>query len=633
MKKKILFCLAACLLPLSFASCSGNNSSEHYTITEGTDGIQYELNEAKDGYIVTDCLTIETDIIIPELYNNLPVREIGPAAFRYDTLDSITLPRSLRKIDDEAFLGLVDAGSGLLTSIVVPEGVEEIGEKAFYYCPSLREIKLPKTLKKIGEKAFGLNTNLSKISLENNKNDYFEVASNVLYTVGKTELVCYPQGIKALTYDLPDSVEIIRNGAMYGNQNLTGITISSNSQLVEIGERAMAALFNVESIDISRCQYLTTIGEKAFSENTSLKQMEIPASVTSMGDAVFYKSSSIQFIKLNNSFEKLPNETFSSCSRLQNVTFTSASTIKTIGKKAFSGTAITKFPTLVNLETIEEDAFNACMSLDTITFPNKLKSIGVGAFNNCSSVSSIIFPNGLTEITERSFNRCENLQSIDLSNTQVTTIARTAFMGCSSVVEIEFPSTLKRIEEKAFSGLVKLETLEFPKGLEYIGYAAFDNYSALYKVFIPSTVKEIENGAFAGVTGRQDLQIFIESSTAPEGFSSSFAFYVPKRDIHYGASKQDFANAKHVYRTRSITLSDNEVTLSVNETKTITATAKTCEEDQAPTLSGFEWTSSNEAVATVNNEGLITALSSGTTTITVKSIDNNSTVSCIVTVK
>lgn len=633
MKKKILFCLAACLLPLSFTSCSGNNSSEHYTITEGTDGIQYELNEAQDGYIVTDSLTIETDIIIPELYNNLPVREIGPAAFRYDTLDSITLPRSLRKIDDEAFLGLVDAGSGLLTSIVVPEGVEEIGDKAFYYCPSLREIKLPKTLKKIGEKAFGLNTNLSKISLENNKNDYFEVASNVLYTVGKTELVCYPQGIKALTYDLPDSVEIIRNGAMYGNQNLTGITISSNSQLVEIGERAMAALFNVESIDISRCQYLTTIGEKAFSENTSLKQMEIPASVTSMGDAVFYKSSSIQFIKLNNSFEKLPNETFSSCSRLQNVTFTSASTIKTIGKKAFSGTAITKFPTLVNLETIEEDAFNACMSLDTITFPNKLKSIGVGAFNNCSSVSSIIFPNGLTEITERSFNRCENLQSIDLSNTQVTTIARTAFMGCSSVVEIEFPSTLKRIEEKAFSGLVKLETLEFPKGLEYIGYAAFDNYSALYKVFIPSTVKEIENGAFAGVTGRQDLQIFIESSTAPEGFSSSFAFYVPKRDIHYGASKQDFANAKHVYRTRSITLSDNEVTLSVNETKTITATAITCEEDQTPTISGFEWTSSNQSVATINNEGLITALSSGTTTITVKSIDNNSTVSCIVTVK
>ena len=69
MKKKILFCLAVCLLPLSFASCSGNNSSEHYTITEGTDGIQYELNESKDGYIVTDSLTIETDIIIPELYN------------------------------------------------------------------------------------------------------------------------------------------------------------------------------------------------------------------------------------------------------------------------------------------------------------------------------------------------------------------------------------------------------------------------------------------------------------------------------------------------------------------------------------------------------------------------------------
>ena len=349
MKKKILFCLAACLLPLSFASCSGNTSSEHYTITEGTDGLEYELNEAKDGYIVTESLTIETDIVIPELYNNLPVREIGPAAFRYSSLDSITLPRSLRKIDDEAFLGLVDAGSGLLTKITIPEGVEEIGERAFYYCPSLREIVLPKTLKKVGTKAFGLNTNLSKLTLENNKNDYFEVSSNVLYTVGKTELVCYPEGIKALTYDLPDSVEIIREGAMYGNQNLTGINIGSNSQLVEIGPRAMAALFNVESIDISRCQYLTTIGEKAFSENTSLKQMEIPASVATMGDAVFYNSTSIQFVKLNNILEKLPDETFNGCSGLQNVTFTSATSIKTIGKRAFRGTKITKFPTLVNL--------------------------------------------------------------------------------------------------------------------------------------------------------------------------------------------------------------------------------------------------------------------------------------------
>ena len=174
---------------------------------------------------------------------------------------------------------------------------------------------------------------------------------------------------------------------------------------------------------------------------------------------------------------------------------------------------------------------------------------------------------------------------------------------------------------------IEKNSKEVKKGYMFI---AIKGFSVDGHQFVESA---IENGAFAGVTGRQDLQIFVESSTAPEGFSSSFAFYVPKIDIHYGATKQDYINAKHVYRTRSIKLSDTEITLNVNETKTITAVAVTCEKDQTPTISGFEWTSSNQSVATINNDGLITALASGTTTITVKSIDTNSTVSCIVTVK
>ena len=86
MKKKILFCLAACLLPLSFASCSRNNSSEHYTITQGTDGIQYELNESKDGYIVYEVKFTNSKIdnkIVKEEISQIAETNLNPINFGF----------------------------------------------------------------------------------------------------------------------------------------------------------------------------------------------------------------------------------------------------------------------------------------------------------------------------------------------------------------------------------------------------------------------------------------------------------------------------------------------------------------------------------------------------------------------
>ena len=77
MKKKLILCLAVLPLLVLYGCNNTIDDDEKYTIVDGTDGLQYELNSTNDGYVVTDCLTIETVIVIPELYNNLPVREIG----------------------------------------------------------------------------------------------------------------------------------------------------------------------------------------------------------------------------------------------------------------------------------------------------------------------------------------------------------------------------------------------------------------------------------------------------------------------------------------------------------------------------------------------------------------------------
>ena len=41
-----------------------------------------------------------------------------------------------------------------LEEIYLPEGIEEIPERAFFRCHSLKKVKFPSTLKRIGKEAF-----------------------------------------------------------------------------------------------------------------------------------------------------------------------------------------------------------------------------------------------------------------------------------------------------------------------------------------------------------------------------------------------------------------------------------------------------------------------------------------------
>ena len=136
------------------------STEEEYTKTEYTDGLIFELNSAKDGYIVTDYLSIEDEIVLPELYNNLPVKEIGEECFEYDDITSIELPKSLRKIGRAAFSGVTG-----LVDITLPEGLEEIGDEAFYYISTLKSVTLPSTLKTIGNKVFGLADDFKEVNV------------------------------------------------------------------------------------------------------------------------------------------------------------------------------------------------------------------------------------------------------------------------------------------------------------------------------------------------------------------------------------------------------------------------------------------------------------------------------------
>ena len=89
-------------------------------------------------------------------------------AFNDCGAETVTIPGSVKKIPSEAFW------FAYAQNVVIEEGVEEIGEEAFYYNDQLKSVTIPRSVKKIDSNAFAECPSLKSVTISKNCN----VASN-----------------------------------------------------------------------------------------------------------------------------------------------------------------------------------------------------------------------------------------------------------------------------------------------------------------------------------------------------------------------------------------------------------------------------------------------------------------------
>ena len=430
-----------------------------------------------------------------------------------DEVTYMNRARKVTSIGESAFGNCLE-----LSSVSLGSNVTSIGEWAFSGCRGLTNIEIYNSVTSIGKGAFCFCTNLTSFSVDET-NNYFKSINGVLMSKDETILVAYPPGRIETTYIIPNGVTSIGEGAFYSCDGLTSIKIPNS--VISIGVDAFNQCTSLTSIEIPNS--VTNIGGFAFygcyglkkvivsdiaawcsikfgsndanplgyaghlysDENTEIKDLVIPNSVTSIGNIAFIGCFGLTSITIPSSVTSIGESAFNSCLCLTSVTI--GNSVTSIGNYAFSGCSGLTSVTIPNSVTnIGKSAFYGCAGLTSVTIPNSVTSISEYTFYNCSGLTSVAIPNSVTSIGEYTFYNCSGLTSVTIPNS-VTSIDGYTFLECSSLTSVTIPNNVTIIGVSAFSGCKGLASVTIGSSVKHIGQHAFHDCD------IPEIISKIKD--------------------------------------------------------------------------------------------------------------------------------------------
>ena len=197
----------------------------------------------------------------------------------------------------------------------------------------------------------------------------------------------------------------------------------------------------------------------AFYDNKELESIVTPKSVKEIGHSVLYSCDMLKSITVEegNEFyyssnncliEKSTKRLLAGCGEC---VIPSDGSVETIEQYAFAGNRLlTKLEIPDSVTAINYGAFEHCINLENITFPQNLKILGARSFFDCSKLTEISIPDGITEIGYMTFCHCKKMNSVTLPDS-LTLIDAKAFSFCQSLTTVSIPANVVAIGRSAFA--------------------------------------------------------------------------------------------------------------------------------------------------------------------------------------
>ena len=484
------------------------------------------------------------------------ITEIGDSAFKNcKNLNKVIIPESVTKIDGDAFAecsGLVD--------IKMHEGINTIGSRAFYKCDRLLDIVIPDSVEKIEFEAFRGCDKLENIKLSENLTIVGYGVFGDCKSISKIEI---PKSLKKFDGTWGRGTNL-SYGAFGGCSNLKTVNFEAGSTIV------CAALF-------MGCD--------------GIEEIELPDTITEIGDSAFKNCKNLDRITMNNGIEILESSAFEDCFSLTTINI--PNTVKAISNSTFQDcTSLTEVHLSNILKEIPASTFSGCKKLTTINFPSTLTMIGNSAFSGCESLPEAILPSGVEKIESNAFKNCKAMKKAVVPDT-VSSIGSSAFYGCETLTDITLGSKLKKIESQTFYGCTVLPSIVIPYNVTTIGDSAFVNCTKLTQITVPRNTTSIASNAFSYP---KKMTMYGPSDCYAETYASGKGIKYVTQDIH----------------ATSVSLDITEKTAEHYDDFQLTATIAPLNFTDA-----VVWTSSNEEVAAVSDTGYVEICGVGTAVITV----------------
>ena len=452
-------------------------------------------------------------------------------------------------------------GCTRLTSVTIPDGVTKIGNASFVGCRNLTSILIPDTVTIIGDYAF--------------RNCGFETVTipNRVTSIGR----CAFDGSSLRSITIPESVTYIGEMAFTGCSFLEDVYITDMDAWCRItfdGSFAtpMGCAKNIylngskiKSVNVP--SGVSSLND-TFYNFSDLIEVTLPDSVTSIGADTFGNCISLTDINIPSGVTNIGAYAFSSCSSLSRVSITDIAAWCGIsfgdGYSTFvgvyanplyqgadlylDGEKLTSLEIPEGVSSISPYAFCGAVSIERVTLPHSLSSIGENAFYCCNNLKSVSYTGNEDEwnaITIDSGNVCltdaeirfapaivasgtcgaegdgSNLKwtldsegtltisgsgkmadynsfdvpwyssrsSIKTVNIRdgVTSIGNCAFQDCSSLTSVTIPEGVTRIGKQAFAECWKLERINIPSSVTSIGEYAFDSTDRHTELYVDIT--------------------------------------------------------------------------------------------------------------------------------------------------